>query len=336
MRNRLFLSLLLLVLVACGSKPQETESKDKPEKPVVEKQTVAAPDFSADSAYMFIEKQVSFGPRVPNSEGHKACGDYLVEKLKAYGADVVEQETDLTAYNGDVLHARNIIARFQPENKDRVLLCAHWDTRPWADTDPDPANHYKPYPGANDGGSGVGILLEVARLLSQEQTKVGVDIIFFDAEDYGRHAGEWHEAVVGEETWALGSEYWANNPHEAGYKARYGILLDIVGAPGSKFRMEGYSNYYAMNVVNKVWGAAHRAGYSKFFLYEEGGAITDDHVNVNKILRIPCIDIINNDPASSNGFGPYHHTMKDDMDWIDKKTLQAVGQTVINVIYSEK
>ena len=168
MRNRLFLSLLLLLLVACGSKPQETESKDKPEKPVVEKQTVAAPDFSADSAYMFIEKQVSFGPRVPNSEGHKACGDYLVEKLKAYGADVVEQETDLTAYNGDVLHARNIIARFQPENKDRVLLCAHWDTRPWADTDPDPANHYKPYPGANDGGSGVGILLEVARLLSQE------------------------------------------------------------------------------------------------------------------------------------------------------------------------
>lgn len=336
MRNRLFLSLLLLLLVACGSKPQETESKDKPEKPMADKPAVKAPGFSADSAYMFIEKQVSFGPRVPNSEGHKACGDYLVEKLKAYGADVVEQETDLTAYNGDVLHARNIIARFQPEKKDRVLLCAHWDTRPWADTDPDPANHYKPYPGANDGGSGVGVLLEVARLLSQEQTKVGVDIIFFDAEDYGRHAGEWHEAVVGEETWALGSEYWANNPHEKGYNARYGILLDIVGAPGSTFREEGYSAFYAKKIIKKVWSMAHRSGYSKFFLYEEGGAITDDHVNVNKILRIPCIDIINNDPASPNGFGPYHHTMKDDMDWIDKKTLQAVGQTVINVIYSER
>lgn len=294
------------------------------------------PVFDADSAYNFVAAQVAFGPRVPNSEGHKACGDYLVEKLGSYGADVISQDVDITAYNGDVLKARNIIAQFQPEKSERILLCAHWDTRPWADSDPDSENRYKPIDGANDGGSGVGALLEIARQLSLKPTELGVDIVLFDAEDYGRHADEWREAVEGEETWALGSKHWAQNPHIKGYKARFGILLDIVGAPKSTFLLEGYSMHYARNIMAKVWNSAARLGYTDYFLMYEGGVITDDHVNVNCILGIPCIDIINCDAKSSNGFGPYHHTMKDDMNWIDAKTLKAVGQTVLNVIYNEK
>lgn len=340
-RNILFLLFLSLLAVACAGSAKNDETsvvkqKDKDTSPKVAEPAAIVPIFYGDSAYSFIAAQVAFGPRVPNSEGHRNCGDYLEETLRSYGADVISQHTDIKAYNGDVLKARNIIARFQPQKSERVLLCAHWDTRPWADSDPDPENHYTPFPGANDGGSGVGVLLEVARHLAQVPTEVGVDIVLFDAEDYGRHEAEWRDAVSGEETWALGSKYWAHNPHVAGYKARYGILLDIVGAPESRFCLEGFSMHFAPGIVKKVWSAGHRQGYARYFLYSEGGSITDDHVNVNRILGIPCIDIINYDPNSPNGFGAHHHTMKDDMDWISPATLKAVGQTVLSVIYSEK
>lgn len=336
--KRLFIFPLLAVLliVACAGKVEKPGNSTSSAPQLVTEPMAIVPLFDSDSAYRFIAEQVAFGPRVPNSEGHKNCGDYLEAVLRSYGADVITQTTDITAYNGDLLKARNIIGRFQPQKSERVLLCAHWDTRPWADSDPDPANHYKPLPGANDGGSGVGVLLEVARNLSKVPTEVGVDIVFFDAEDYGRHEVEWRDAVEGEETWALGSEYWARNPHVNGYKARYGILLDIVGAPKSKFCLEGYSMHYAPNVLKKVWSHAYRLGYSAYFINAEGGMVTDDHVNVNRILGIPCIDIINHDISSPNGFGAHHHTMKDDMDWIDASTLKVVGQTVMSVIYSEK
>ena len=304
---------------------------EQPAVPVVD-----VPVFDGDSAYAFVAEQVAFGPRVPNSDAHKACGDYLEAKLRSYGATVVSQNADITAYTGDVLKARNIIAQFQPEKSERILLCAHWDSRPWADSDPDPDMHREPVLGANDGGSGVGALLEVARHLSQQPTELGIDIVLFDAEDYGRHADEWREAVEGEETWALGSKYWANNPHVPGYRARFGILLDIIGAPASTFCLEGYSMHYARNIMAKVWNCAARLGYGEYFPVVEGGVITDDHLHVNQVLGIPCIDIINCDIDSPNGFGKYHHTIKDDMDWIDAKSLKAVGQTVLTVIYNEK
>lgn len=332
--------MLLIVACACtaekgGQQSPGDNGAASPQPQTVEPMAIV-PVFDGDSAYNFVARQVAFGPRVPNSAGHRECGDYLEAVLRSYGAEVIAQNTDIKAYNGDVLKARNIIARFQPEKSERVLLCAHWDTRPWADSDPNPANHRKPLPGANDGGSGVGVLLEVARHLSQVPTEVGVDIVLFDAEDYGRHEAEWRDAVEGEETWALGSKYWAQNPHVKGYKARFGILLDIVGAPGSKFYYEGYSKHYAPRIVKKVWSHAYRQGYSAYFVNADGGVITDDHVNVNRILGIPCIDIINCDPDSPNGFGEYHHTMKDDMEWIDAASLKAVGQTVLSVIYGEK
>lgn len=325
-----FFSLLtvLLLLASCGGgAAKKTTVKNNVEP------SVSVPLFNGDSAYNFVAAQVAFGPRVPNSKAHFDCANWLESKLRSYGAEVVAQNIELTAYTGERLKARNIIAQFQPEKKKRVMLCAHWDSRPWADADPDPANHRKPILGANDGGSGVGVLLEIARQLSLQETEIGIDIILFDAEDYGTHASE--EATI-DNSWALGSQYWARLPHKRQYNARYGILLDIVGAANSKFYREGISERYASSIVDKVWERAASLGYGTTFINKEGGYITDDHLYVNHYLRIPCIDIINHDVDSENGFGPYWHTIKDDMDWISAETLSIVGQTVLAVIYNEK
>jgi hypothetical protein len=198
------------------------------------------PGFNADSAYFYIEKQVAFGPRVPNTAAHKACAVWLENTLKRFTAEVVVQQTRLKASDGTLLDSRNIIASFNPEDKSRVLLCAHWDSRPWADHDPDPANRRKPVPAANDGGSGVGVLLEIARQMSQHNPGLGVDIVLFDAEDYGDHE---ESASSTQDSWGLGSQYWSRNPHVPGYSARFGILLDMVGANGATFTMEGTSMY---------------------------------------------------------------------------------------------
>ena len=346
MLRKLYLLIIASVLVGCGGSSNgdgnakaagaAANGAGQSESPTSVEPAVIVPIFDADSAYSFVERQVAFGPRVPGTATHRKCGDYLVAKLRNYGADVITQDMELEAYNGDKFKARNIIARFQPEKEERVMLCAHWDTRPWADSDPDKANHYKPLPGANDGGSGVGVLLEIARQLSSVPTKVGVDIILFDAEDYGLHENDADKYASNGNSWALGSQYWSRRPHILGYKPQYGILLDIVGAPGSVFKHEYFSKQYASNVIRKVWRWAASAGYSDYFVNADGGAITDDHYYVNKFAGIPCINIINHDPESPNGFGPYHHTMKDDMDWIDTATLKAVGQTVLTVIYNEK
>lgn len=317
---------IFLLLSCAGGGVRQVVTKEQ-------KQQVFTPCFNGDSAFGFVDMQVAFGPRVPNSVSHKACGDWLEAKLRSFGADVIAQHAELTAYTGEKLNARNIIAQFQPEKKKRVLLCAHWDTRPWADADPDPSNHRKPIPGANDGASGVGVLLEVARQLSINPSEVGVDIVFFDAEDYGTHASE---TAISENAWALGSQYWARMPHKENYNARFGILLDIVGAPGSKFYREGISQHFASNIIDKVWKHAKRLGYENVFIDEEAGYVTDDHLFVNRFMGIPCIDIINYDSNSENSFGPYWHTMKDDMNWISAETLEIVGNTVLAVIYDEK
>ena len=320
--------LATLLLAGCGGgAAKETTTKESHET------SVAVPTFNGDSAYSFVDAQVAFGPRVPGSEAHRACALWLEDKLRSYGADVIVQNMELTAYTGERLDARNIIAQFQPQNKKRVMLCAHWDSRPWADADPDPANHRKPILGANDGGSGVGVLIEVARQLSMQPTEIGIDIILFDAEDYGTHASE--EATT-ENSWALGSQYWSRLPHKQHYNARYGILLDIVGAPNSKFYREGISEEFAASIIDKVWSRAASLGYGDTFINQKGGYVTDDHLYVNHFLHIPCIDIINHDPDSENGFGPYWHTLKDNMEWISSETLAKVGQTVLAVIYNEK
>ncbi|MGM9704368.1 MAG: M28 family peptidase [Prevotella sp.] len=297
--------------------------------------TVTVPTFNADSAYAFTAAQCAFGPRTMNSAAHDKCGDWIVAKFKSYGYDVTEQRADLKGYDGTTLHCRNIMARFNPDASRRILLCAHWDSRPWADNDPDEANHRKPVMGANDGASGVGVMMEIARVLQNDSTlNVGVDFLCFDAEDWGTPQWEKSDASS-EDTWALGAHHWAGNMPE-GYNAEYGILLDMVGGEGSRFYKEGMSVHYASDIVDKVWSAAAEAGYSSFFPSADGGMITDDHLPLNQKAGIPTIDIIPYYPdCAQSSFGPTWHTIYDDMDHIDINTLKAVGQVVTYVIYHE-
>lgn len=296
--------------------------------------TVSVPNFNADSAYSYVAAQVAFGPRVPNTDAHTKCANYLAAKLKSFGAEVIVQEAKLKAFDNTILNAKNIIGQYNTEKNDRLLLFAHWDTRPFADHDPDPAKHNVPIDGANDGGSGVGVLLEIARQLQQQPIDLGVDIIFFDAEDYGQP--DHLNLPYVPDTWCLGSQYWAQLPHKPYYTARYGILLDMVGAHNATFYQEQFSLQVAKTLVDRIWKTAQRIGYGNYFPFAIGGMITDDHVYVHKHLGIPCVDIIQYDPTSDTGFGHFWHTHNDTMEGIDPKTLQAVGQTVMTVIYNEK
>ena len=337
-RNVLVIPFLLLVLtaVSCGNSKSRNDRTE-----TVDKEVIKAPEFDADSAYQYIQadrapgRQADFGPRVPNTQAHKECGEYLAGQLEKFGAKVYNQYADLIAYDGTILKSRNIIGAYKPESKKRILLCAHWDSRPYADNDPDPKNHHTPILGVNDGASGVGVLLEIARQIQKEQPALGIDIVFFDSEDYG--IPEFYDGKYKQDTWCLGSQYWARTPHVQNYNARYGILLDMVGGKDATFYYEGYSARTARSEMKKIWKKAHELGYGKYFVKEDGGETVDDHIYVNKLARIPCVDIINYDadnPQSS--FGSFWHTVNDTMENIDRNTLKAVGQTVMDVIYNEK
>jgi hypothetical protein len=291
-----------------------------------------SPDFDAASAYGFVKTQVEFGPRVPGTPAHAACADWFVRTLKRWTPDVVVQEFKARAFDGRPLEGKNIIASFDPDKKDRILLCAHWDSRPFADHDPDPANRFKPVMGANDGASGVGILLEIARCLAVRKPVLGVDILLLDLEDFGAHSN-WRGSS--EDSWGLGSQYWAKNPHKPGYRARFGILLDMVGGAGAVFPHEGTSLYYAPAVVKKIWDTARGLGLGKYFIETESDSLIDDHVYINQYARIPTADIIDYD-SRRGGFPSSWHTVGDTLDKIDRDTLAAVGRTVLAVVHQEK
>ena len=327
--NYLIISLIIL-LFSCSTEEPKKEVK-KEIKPTVT--YIKAPEFNSDSAYQYVQKQVDFGYRIPNTTEHVACGDWLVSELNKYGATVTEQTFKKKAYDLNVLSLRNIIGSFNPEAKKRILLAAHWDTRHIADRDL--KNNEKPFDGANDGGSGVGVLLEIARQISISKIEVGVDIIFFDGEDYGQPEGSKFPQM--QDSWCFGSQYWSVNKHTSNYKAEFGILLDMVGAPGARFAKEGISRYYAGIETNHIWNTAQRVGFGNYFWNHNSPEITDDHTYVNQLAKIPMVDIIeyNSNPTKGGYFGEYHHTHNDNMDVIDKSTLKAVGQTVMEVIYNE-
>jgi hypothetical protein len=295
---------------------------------------VQTPAFSADSAWSFVDRQVGFGPRVPGTPSHTQCARWLADKFRSFGAEVSEQTSTVTVFDGTSLPMINIIARYQTEKSNRILLMAHWDSRPFADQDSDPAMRDLPIPGANDGGSGTGVLLEIARALQSQPTPLGIDLILFDAEDYGAPS---HRNVEGKsEYWCLGSQYWARNPHVPGYFARYGILLDMVGAPNAVFTLEEVSCFYAQTVVDKVWAAGNNLGYGSYFTYQKTPQLIDDHRFINEIIGIPSIDIIQYDGTTESSFGSFWHTRADNMSNINRATLTAVGKTVLQVIYAEK
>ena len=302
-----------------------------------EKASPVGPDFNADSAYAFTQAQCDFGPRDMNSKGHEECGAWIVAKFKGYGCKVTTQEADLKGYDGTTLKSTNIMAQYNPGATTRILLCAHWDSRPWADNDPDSANWHKPILAANDAASGVAVMLEIARLLQKNAlpSGFGVDFVCFDAVDWGTPQWEANQDASGD-SWALGAQHFAVNLPQ-GYEARYGILLDMVGGMNAKFYKEGISNQYAPEIVKKVWRAARQAGFGSYFPRQEGGMITDDHIPLNQKAGIPTIDIIPYYPdCQQSSFGPTWHTLADNMDNIDRNTLKAVGQTVIQVLFTEK
>lgn len=319
--------LVLVVLVT--SCRQRSDKPDDSVAPLTS--TVTVPVFDADSAFFFVATQTDFGPRVPGTPAHARCALWLEETLGRFTDEVMVQPFATRVWSGQVINGKNIIGSFNPDVRKRILLCAHWDSRPYADHDPDPANHNKHIDGANDGASGVGVLLEIARLIREHGISTGIDIIFFDLEDYGEPQGVFSEM---RDTWALGSQYWSRTPHIPGYRANFGILLDMVGARDATFYLEGTSMAYAPDIMRKVWRTAHQLGYGNFFIMQESNPITDDHYYINKIANIPTIDIIHQDPTSSNGFFKYWHTVNDNIDNIDPVTLKAVGQTVLQVIYS--
>ena len=341
MRHFRLFSLLaaagLLLLTACpDNKTMTTETAAAAEPPLRK-----APVFNADSAYAFTARQVAFGPRVPNSKAHVACGDYIVATLRGYGLKVQEQPFSAMTFDGTNIRARNIIAQFQPQAARRVAIFGHWDTRPFADADK--KNKKAPLDGASDGASAVAVALEMARVLSQQPDSlapaVGVDFIFFDAEDWGydatTNAGQKNQLDGAGDSWCLGSQYWAKNLLPAGYKAEYGVLLDMVGAKGARFSREQLSRDNARSALDKIWNTAARLGYSDYFLFRDMGGITDDHVYTNQ-AGIPTVDIIDTLPyESAELFQPYHHTTQDNMSVIDRKTLKAVGQTMLQVLYQE-
>lgn len=334
-KSKIMIALLIVALIAGAAfnflpsnKAEVSETEE------IEKVQPVGPDFNADSAYIYLQEQCDFGPRTMNSTAHDKCEKWIIQKFEQYGCKVTTQKATLNGYDGTPLRSTNIMASYNPEATTRIMFCAHWDCRPWADNDPDSTNWHKPIIAANDAASGVGVMIELARILKGSGLELGVDFICFDAEDYG--TPQWFEGEDPGDTWALGAQYFANNLPE-GYAPRYGILLDMVGGVGAKFYREGMSIQYAPAIVKKVWNAARQVGYGSYFPKDDGGMITDDHIPVNQTANIPCIDVIPYYPdCAQSSFGPTWHTIADNMDNIDKNTLKAVGQTMVQVLFTEK
>lgn len=329
----LVVGLIAATFIGCEEEPKPKTTSPAMSKPVKKEiKLVETPKFNGQNAYDYVQKQVDFGPRVPNSKAHKECATWLTKELKDAGLSVNVQEATVKAFNGVELEIFNIMGQIKPEAEKRILLCAHWDSRPFADRDI--KDKSKAIDGANDGGSGVGVLLEIADILGKDSTlkDLGIDIVFFDAEDYGKP----EVAMVGQsaDSWCLGSQYWAANLPIEGYKADFGILLDMVGAKNAVFPKETYSMQFALGQTNMIWAIAQAMGHKKMFPSKLGNPITDDHLYLNKIAGIPTVDIIHYE-VTKNDFFPHHHQHSDNMDHIDAAVLGTVGDVLLQVIYQE-
>lgn len=316
MNFRIFIIVALAAFGCSCSKPAA--------KPVAAE--ISAPEFRADSAFRNVERQVAFGSRIGGSQAHELCGGWLASELKRYGADSVSlQQTDLADFG----LMTNIRATFNAGAGRRILLLAHWDSRPVADEDPNPANHSRPIDGANDGASGVGVLLELARLMGEHKPEIGVDILFVDAEDAGTEGDD--------ASWARGAQYFADNlPYGLDEPMPdYGVLLDMVGGRDARFPRELFSEANARALNSRIWNLAKKIGLGNRFIDAHGGAVTDDHL---PLLRagIPTIDIIETANPQTGSFNPTWHTLDDNIENIDAATLGDVGKLITMLIYSEK
>ena len=314
--------MLVAVFFLSCSKTKNVDEKED----FINYKEVKTPNFSADSAYNFVKMQCDFGPRTPESVAWEKCSQWMISYLKSKADTVYVQEFTSKLWNGKEVRGRNIIASFNLQSTDRAMICSHWDSRLWADNDEDAGKHQTAIDGANDGASGCGIMLEIARLIKDQKIKQGLDLVFFDLEDQG--APQWADTIIEDQTdWCLGSQYWSQNTHIPYYNAKYGILLDMVGYKNLRFTKETQSMGYAASIMNNVWNIARDLGYDNIFIDEQSGSVMDDHIWVNHYAHIPTIDIVQN---SVNGsFFPYWHTTKDDINCIDKKSLAIVGKVLL-------
>ena len=308
----------------------------------VKQQQYSTPDvrcvFSADSAYTYIVQQLAFGARVPGTKAHEACGNWLVSELARHGAQVKSQYGTMTNYAGMPQAIRNVVAILEGNTSHAILLCAHWDCRPWSDEEELYENRFSPVMGANDGASGVGVILEIVRQLSIRKSKgefiPSIQVVFFDCEDMGTPAH--FTGVQREHTWCLGSQLWAKEYNRSLQSIQYGVLLDMVGDPSATFPKEYFSMQYAGAYVERLWREANKLGYGRYFVQQATYyPITDDHYYVNTIASIPCVDVIDYKINTETGFAEWWHTQHDDIQNINKQTLQAVGETVLTTICSK-
>jgi len=283
----------------------------KREKPLV------LPLFDGEHAFALLEKQCAFGPRVPGTEAHRQCRAFLLEELSKYADHVVEQTFDHHIDRLDrTVTLTNLVADFNLNAGRRVLLAAHWDSRPWADEDPDSRNHDQPIPGANDGASGVAVLLEIARILKATPPPIGVDIVLFDGEDLG---------TPGEpRTYAIGSQYFARHK-DSRYLPMFGILLDMVGDRDLQIYKEANSMRYASGIVDQVWGMASRLDLDEF-MPNMRHEVFDDHVPLIE-AGVPMIDLIDFDYS-------HWHTLADTPENCAAASLETVGKVVLAVLYN--
>lgn len=340
MKTLLHSAFLVLIMSTFSCTPTTPPPAPDP----VPEPTVFVPDFNYDSAYYFVEQQVNFGPRIPETVEHQQCSEWIKTTLESYGWEVTFQDAEIMGFDKKTMNIRNIIATYNPQHEERVLLCAHWDTRRMADQDT--SRKDQAILGADDGGSGVGVLMELARVINKNPLNAGIEIVFFDAEDQGEN----NSPRPPEQTWCLGAQYWSHNPHPMVVVPRFGVLLDMVGTRGAQFPREGVSLQRAGNIVNLVWQQALELRYDNIFIDDKDDELIDDHLYVNDIAGIPTIDIINRLPVYNSAgqvimnkqlqrperrFGPHWHTHQDNMSAIDKYTLGAVGEVLLHVLYKE-
>jgi Zn-dependent M28 family amino/carboxypeptidase len=277
-------------------------------------------EFDGAVALQYIEAQLSFGPRVPNTEGHRRTGDWILERLRAKADSVEEQAFTHVTQDGDTLYLRNLIGRFRPELTDRILYVAHWDTRPVADMSSNIGEQRMPLPGANDGASGVALLLAVADVLADNPSRYGVDLVFVDGEDYGEF-GEGHDVL-------MGSRYYADNLDPDVPKPLFAVVWDMIGDRDLKIRKEGNSMAGAPEVVQRVWDKAEELGYGRVFRNERGNYITDDHLPLQN-AGIRAIDVIDLEFGPNNS---YWHTLEDTIDKVSAESLQTVGDVAVALL----
>jgi glutaminyl-peptide cyclotransferase len=309
---------ILCCLLGCPGDQSKDVQKPSPNRPAI--RVAPAPEFSGNEAFSYLTAQTDFGPRNPGSLGHRECLEYLVGEMERFADAVNRQEFTHTGSRGEEIRLTNIIASFNLAAANRVMFAAHWDTRPWADEDKDPKKHNKPILGANDGASGVAVLLQLAKLMKQRPPPIGVDILLFDGEDLGQRNDLTN--------FALGSKYFATHKAPT-FNPQYGILLDMIGDAQLEIKKEPNSLRFAPDVVQYVWATAEKLGLREL-VNDTSGEIYDDHIPLNE-AGIKTIDLIDfNYPDQSNR---YWHTSEDTPDKCSPASLQIVGTLLTHLVY---